>query len=288
VLSGVVVNFDKFNPNVSSLDKVPWIGEIMTTRWAFEAAIVNQYKDNEFEKRFYDIEKKMYFADYKKNYLVPELQTKLSTVNRLLSDSLSDRAEIDAHFDLLTNEISKELQAVDKTRSYNVRWLKATRFDSSAFTQFSDLLSTLKRFYTKRFKQAVNEREKLIASFTQDAQSTAIFNAMRGKYQNDAIADMVKNTTVQYRIVENQNRLIQKIYPIYTDPEPQHIFDFRTRFYSPEKHFAGLRIDTFWFNIIFIWLMSIILFIALYFDLLRKLVDLFSNFPNKNMIPGQQ
>jgi len=288
VLSGVVISFDKFNPKVATLDKVPWIGEIMTTRWAFEAAMVNQFKDNEFEKRFYDLEKKKYAADYKKNFYVTELQTKLSKVNRMLRDSTSNSKEIDAHFELLTNEIGKELEAVNKQRSYNVRWLKATRFDSSAFTQFSEFLSTMKKFYINRYNKAQNEIDKLTISLTKDEQSEALFTKTRGKYQNDAIADMVKNRTAANRIVENKNRLIQIIYPIYTDPEPRHIFDFRTRFYSPMKHFAGLIIDTFWFNIMFIWLMSAILFTTLYYDVLRKIVEIFSRLPKKKIIPGQQ
>lgn len=287
VLSGVVISFDKFNPKVATLDKVPLIGEIMTTRWAFEAAMVNQFKDNEFEKRFYDLEKKMYAADYKKNYYVTELQTKLSNVNRMLRDSTSNSKEIAAHFELLTNEIGKELKAVNKQGSYNVRWLKATRFDSAAFTQFSEFLSTMKKLYINRYNKAQNEIDKLTILLTKDEQSEAVFTKTRSKYQNDAIADMVKNRTTANRIVENQNRLIQIIYPIYTDPEPRHIFDFRTRFYSPMKHFAGLMIDTFWFNIIFIWFMSVILFTTLYYDVLRKIVEIFSRLPKKNMIPGQ-
>jgi len=287
VLSGVVISFDKFNPKVAALDKVPWIGEIMTTRWAFEAAIVNQFKDNEFEKRFYDLEKKKYAADYKKNYYVTELQTKLSNVNRMLRDTTSNSEEIDSYFELLTNEIGKELEAVNKQRSYNVRWLKATRFDSAAFTQFSEFLSTMKKFYINRYNKAQNEIDKLTILLTKDEQSTALYNKTRSKYQNDAIADMVKNKTAANRIVENQNRLIQIIYPIYTDPEPRHIFDFRTRFYSPMKHFAGLMIDTFWFNIIFIWYMSIILFVTLYYDVLRKIVEMFSRLPKKKIILGQ-
>src|SRR5690606_28787715 len=37
LLSGVVIRFEKFNPMVTKPVGVPWIGEIMASRWAFEA-----------------------------------------------------------------------------------------------------------------------------------------------------------------------------------------------------------------------------------------------------------
>jgi magnesium-transporting ATPase (P-type) len=53
LLAGVVVKFDKLNPNLASQGSVPLSGEIMASRWAFEALAVNQFKENKFEKMFY-------------------------------------------------------------------------------------------------------------------------------------------------------------------------------------------------------------------------------------------
>jgi len=48
---------------------------------AFEAAMVTQFKDNEFEKEFYTYDKVMAESDFKKIYLIPELESKLDFVN---------------------------------------------------------------------------------------------------------------------------------------------------------------------------------------------------------------
>src|SRR5690606_25641049 len=54
LLAGVVVKFDKLNPTVASIGggggKVPVVGEVMASRWAYEALAVNQFKENSFEK----------------------------------------------------------------------------------------------------------------------------------------------------------------------------------------------------------------------------------------------
>ena len=87
ILSGVVIKFDKFNPSVSVIDKVPWFGEIMASRWGFEASLVNQFKDNRYESQFYMVNKKMKQAEFKKTYFLPKLETKLSyVVNNYLSE----------------------------------------------------------------------------------------------------------------------------------------------------------------------------------------------------------
>ncbi|NOS90813.1 MAG: hypothetical protein HOP30_02720, partial [Cyclobacteriaceae bacterium] len=49
-------------------------------------------------------------------------------------------------------------------------------------------------------------------------------------------------------------------------------FDFRENFYVPQKHFMGRKFDTLYFNIAIIWLMTIILYVTLYLEVLKKLV----------------
>jgi len=48
----------------------------------------------------------------------------------------------------------------------------------------------------------------------------------------------------------------------------------RAHFYAPYKVVGNLRINTLWFNLLYVWWMNTTFFIALYFDLLRKLLNL--------------
>ena len=59
ILSGVIVKFDKINPDFASQSEVPLAGEIMASKWAYEALAVNQFKNNRYEKQFYDLDKTM-------------------------------------------------------------------------------------------------------------------------------------------------------------------------------------------------------------------------------------
>ena len=90
--------------------------------------------------------------------------------------------------------------------------------------------------------------------------------------------ESVKNTTSENRIVEYDGQLIQKIYPIYIkEQKPVHWLDYTVNLYQPTKYFAGITFDTYHFNILVIWAMTVLLSVTLYFDLLRKLVYMFEN-----------
>ena len=53
ILSGVMVKFEKLNPNISSPVSIPFYGEFITARWGYEALAVKQFIYNKYEKQFY-------------------------------------------------------------------------------------------------------------------------------------------------------------------------------------------------------------------------------------------
>ena len=52
----------------------------------------------------------------------------------------------------------------------------------------------------------------------------------------------------------------------------------RAHFYAPVKIIGNRSVDTLWFNIMVIWLMSVILYITLYFDVIRKSLNFLGRF----------
>jgi len=106
------------------------------------------------------------------------------------------------------------------------------------------------------------------------------FGKFREKYENEAISSLVKNVEESHRIIEKDGKLVQKIYPIYKDPDPEHVVDFDAQFYMPGKHFLNQNIDTFYFNLAVIWSMTLVLSITLYYEVLRKVIDGLGNLSN--------
>lgn len=80
LFSGVIVKFEKLNPTISSKDSVPLIGNVMCSRWAYEALAVTQFKENQLHKQFYANEQMKSFAAWKRDYWIPELTSRLDYI----------------------------------------------------------------------------------------------------------------------------------------------------------------------------------------------------------------
>jgi len=273
ILSGVVVRFDKLNPAIGNIETVPFVGDLMASRWAFEAAMVTQFRDNRYEKNFYEYDRVMAQADYKKLYYLPELQTRLELCLANVKASENEvQQQVKRSLNVLYNELSREAERVN----YQAPWinrLKDGYFDSTLYNEASAFIMRLRQYYTNRYNKADEEREKLIASLTDTPAKAHAFERLKLDYHNEAIAEIVKNTTDPLRIIEKDGRLVQKIFPIFKDPDPEHVVDFDAQFYMARKHFLNRNVDTLLFNTGVIWSMTLVLAIALYFDMLRRLLE---------------
>jgi ABC-type multidrug transport system ATPase subunit len=281
ILSGVVVKFDKLNPIIGNTATVPMVGDLMASRWAFEAAMVTQYKDNEFEQQFYLYDKIMADADYKKVYYIPELESRLDFVNLNYKNKEPGIQElVKKNLNLIRDEIHDELYVIGQENFKHLDALQLGKYDSTLHAETLTFFEALKKFYNNRYTKADKHKDDMINRRTSSAKKEKEFEEARNSYQNEAITELVKNTSELNRIIENNGKLVQKIYPIYKDPDPEHLFDFDAQFYMPAKHFFK-PIDTIYFNLIVIWSMTLVLAIALYFEILLKIIDGMGNIYSK-------
>jgi ABC-type multidrug transport system ATPase subunit len=277
LLSGVVISFDKFNPRVGKPIGIPVMGEVMASRWAFEAFMVTQFKDNPFTKQFYPIDQEIAQSEYKRVYLIPELESKLSFCFNNRDQWYNVRNEgMNNALAILRAELTDELKTVGRDNLPEITQLEPGKFDSLTYQSTMKFLSTLKQYYLIRLNKAQLKREKLLDSLTSTPEGLLAYETARDRYENDAVIDMVKNVATPDRIIELDGRFHQKIYPIYmNEHRPAHLFDFTANLFQPTKHLLGRYFDTFWFNMGVIWSMTVVLFVTLYFDLLKRLLMLF-------------
>ena len=95
-------------------------------------------------------------------------------------------------------------------------------------------------------------------------------------FENESLNNLVKNVNETEKIIVAEGQFVQKDNPIYR--ESKHL---RAHFFAPSKTVFGRSINTFWVNIFVILSMSIALYITLYFDLFRKVIDGIGNFSFK-------
>lgn len=273
-LGGAMFSFDKLNRAIGSVEGVPPVCELMATRWVYEGLMVRQYKDNKFQKDFYEIERQAYMADFKNVYYLPELKDRIDyALSAYNTDNDSIKEEVSERLALLKNEIYKETVRVPEVPFEYVDYLTLEKFNEEIGTATSEYLNQLELFYNQSFTNANDRKERIINYL--DNKHPGYYIAKRQAYHNEAVTDIVRKIYEKNKIIAYKDRLIQQTDPIYEMPWINHPFDFRAQFYSPVKHFAGRNMDTFWFNMWMVWFMTIGAYVALYYDWLKRFMDLF-------------
>lgn len=276
VLSGVIISFDKFNPQLSNLEKVPAVGNFMVSRWAFEALAVNQFRYNNYTQQFYEAEREIALADYYSTYYVPNLEAHLSKVSNnfdVVSAYPDSIKMVEEHLAVLKNEINKQLRLVGANQFENASSIELNTFDRNLYVETATFLGTLKRFYRNKHQKWSNKLDSTKHLLNDTPRGFELQKWLRNRYYNQSLAEILEGKSKPTRIVDYKGHLIQKIYPVYYKPDSTKLFDIATLFYAPEKVVFYKSFDTLFVNIAVILIMTIFLLVALYFDWLKKLVD---------------
>ncbi|MCC6691578.1 MAG: ATP-binding cassette domain-containing protein, partial [Bacteroidia bacterium] len=284
LLSGVIVKFDKLNPAITSQSTVPFAGEIMASRWAFEALAVNQFKSNKFERNFYKYDKAKSIADFRKNYWIPKIRAKVDRCEtNLKAGAGANKQEFNADVEFIATEIKKEFSLSTNIKPEAIDQLTPEKFTQATIVQLRYYLSKLNTYYIRRYNSASTQGDELVQKLNNENRDK--FLQDKNDYENESLANLVTNHNELNKSIEKNGELIQLADPVFLDPT----YNFaRAHFFAPRKKFMGNFYDTYWVNICVIWLMSLVMAITLYFDLLKKLLDgleeLFSRVARKGAV----
>jgi ABC-type multidrug transport system ATPase subunit len=266
ILSGVIVKFEKLNPVITIQKKVPLAGEIMASKWAFEALAVNQFKNNKFNKQFYFIDKDIKTASFRKNFWLSRLRDRLNYLERNLGNS-SEAEKVAAARTLLYNEISKENARNEVIRFEQLESLRS-ELDKALLTEVSDYFEELNNYYIESYNVFNDEKDQLLIQLNKTEEDKKAFIKAKDAYTNESLENLVTNKNDLDKIIEWKGELIQRADPIYKDP-----VGFRAHFLAPSKKLFGIYLTTFSANLLVLWSFSFMLAITLYFDALRKLLS---------------
>jgi len=265
LLGGAMIHFDDLHKSISSEKYVPFIGNLMTTRWAYEALTVHQFKNNKFEKNFYEDEQIISTTDYKTSFLIPRLRNKLELCMRR-KDSRMDSAAFVRDLKIVSNEMINMIRETNLPPFEYIQMLNHKDFNEDVMEHAYGYLYYIEMNLLNEMEKA-NERKdstynKLVKQLGKDG-----FVNFKQKYYNKDLADILLNRNEINKIYETHDALIQKKDPVFMNPTSNI---GRAHFYAPIKIINQVKIETIWYNIFMMWVGCGILYLALYFDLLRK------------------
>lgn len=271
LFSGVLVKFDSLHRKENTCNEfVPIIGDLMPARWAYEALATEQFKNNRYEKNFFrynmEISQNTWYASFLSEALRKDLW-----ICRNYRDSSRYRELVADNLGKLRVYIGKmsELAGSGPLPGDIKSSLETGRFDDSAAIRIESLLDNFADRFMEVRKKNVLKKDSVTAALLEEIGDSALIE-LKNNHTNIRLTEIVLDEFSIQKIIETDKKIIQKYEPAYMKPVSAN---GRAHFYAPYKKIGNTQADTFWFNIIVLWLVSFMLYLFLYFRLLKRAVN---------------
>ena len=248
LLCGLVVNFADLTPK-STTGYVPFIGDVIPSRWSYEALAVTSFTDNPYEAQFFESDKEKYETQYYNMGFLDELQSQLQTM----------RDE-----EVKGKEVKKDHMKVIRTNLATVAnycGIEPYQGDYS-YQSLYDYMKQAEKILSKRSNQITMEADAVVAAFIREYGKDALLKLKRDNY-NLKLEDCVIGTENKRMLDVVDNHIVPRTGMVFLTP---HSKIGRAPFYSSEKIIGSWHIKTMWFNIAVLLLMSIIVTVFLLTD----------------------
>lgn len=223
IFGGAIIRFDRFNPVFTQVDRVPFIGNLMASRWGFESLAVHLTRENEADAPFMEFEDRMERAAWRRDFWYQQYR-EIKDADKRLSEWNLALAELES-WGVNTNGI----ESIDELRQ---------RF---------------KEVYKQSFRDRDEARQALAADVD--------LKALSDKHHNDALHDWVMQTDRHERIAMTKRGLVQETAFIHQMPLGRQAWN--APFYAPFKQLGSWTIKTPVFNLGVLWTMSLVLYFLL-------------------------
>ncbi len=273
LLGGAMIPFDDLNKGLTNKKYVPLVGDLMITRWTYEALSVEQFKSNKFEKYFFDDEQVISTANYTNSFLLPSLNLKLNECTEMIINDNKNNEVFNKNIIIIQNEIKKLVEFQNAIPFDKIDSLNPGSVNPEVLEETTGYLTFIKQFFINLGTEAMQHKDYIYDSISKRIGSEEIIK-LREDYYNNKLASMVTNKTEIKKTYEADDELVRKMDPIFTMPDNRF---GRAQFYAPYKILNHQTVNTLWFNMVVIWLGAVFLYFTLVFDILRKMLIYFRN-----------
>jgi hypothetical protein len=168
---------------------------------------------------------------------------------------------------LICNEIEEELGFTPAV-TFDLSVLDPDNITLEAVDTARNYIERVRRFYIDVSRETVDKRDNTIIACERADRDGFIL--MKKQYTNESLEEFVKNENEKNKIRRYRDRLYQNYDQIFYDPENRLV---KAHFYAPRKQIFGVYAGTLAVNTGVIWLMTLVLYILLYFRILLKILE---------------
>ena len=248
LLCGLVVSFTDLTPK-STTGNVPLIGDIIPSRWSYEALAVTSFTDNPYEARFFENDKEKYETQFYNMGFLYELQSQLETMK---SEQDKGEAVKPQHMEVIRTNLPR-LTAYCGMQPYQGDY---------SYESLKTYMSEAEHLLSKRSNEISLRINAQVSSFIRQNGKEALLDLKRNHF-NTKLEDCVIGADQQRMVDVVDDYIVPRTGLIFLTPQSRV---GRAPFYSSEKIVGPWRVKTLWFNISVLLLMSIIMTILLLTD----------------------
>ncbi|MDO5447421.1 MAG: ATP-binding cassette domain-containing protein [Prevotellaceae bacterium] len=250
LLCGLVVDFADLTPK-STTRNVPVIGDVIPSRWAFEALAVTSFTDNDYEKNFFDQDKERYTASYYSHSYLDEIESQLETMQSKKQRGKSQE-EIDAHMTVIKNSLPVVLDICGMEPydgDYSYESLKAT-------------CKAAEKVLDKRSNTTTLALDRKVAAMIRAIGKDQVAQLKKDHF-NKQLESFVLNSSAENLCQVVDGHIVINAGFAFVPPLSHN---GRAPFYSSEKILGDWHVKTLWFNIAVMIIMGIIVSLCLLYD----------------------
>lgn len=248
LLCGLVVDFSDLSPK-STTGNVPAIGNVISSRWAFEALAVTQFSENEYERDLFDVHKQKYEAQYYYMAFLYEVQSQLECMEDERVKGKEVKAE---HLDI----IKKALPVISDVFGMEAYQGK---YDYKSLRQYTDKAEEIIK---ERGNRASLAEDNVITQKVKELGIDAVKQQKREHY-NLQLERLCINADTKHTHDVVDGYIVPRAGFIYLVPQSKM---GGAPFYSSVKVVGSTSVSTLKFNTFVLLLMCIILSTLLYLD----------------------
>jgi len=203
--------------------------------------------------------------DWYASFLVPSLEAKVEELKDTANNdgTRSDFNKLNFHLNYLSS--FSHIKPGNWINSLNSK-----AFNANVASEARAFLDSLKISFRMKSRLINYQRDSLGKQIETRLGADQFLN-MKARYYNENLANIVLNNLSTNKIYEAKDKFIQKADPIFMGPGSKW---GRAHFFAPYKQIGNLKIKTLIFNTLQVWFMIIIMFVTLYFNVLKRFIIL--------------
>ena len=248
LLCGLVVSFTDLSPK-STTGNVPLLGDIIPSRWAYEALAVTSFTDNPYEKNFFDGDKEKYETQYYNMAFLYELQSQLETMKS--KDSLQAKSG-NKYLDVIHTNLPV-ITAYCNMQPYQ---------GDNSYESLRKYMLQAEDILKQRSNKITLKQDAKIANFIRQNGKESLIELKRDNF-NTKLEDCVTGLDQPLMVEVVDKYIVPRKGVIFLTPLSR---SGRAPFYSSEKVVGDWHIKTLWFNLFAMLIMGVIVTIMLLTD----------------------